>query len=103
MDNLDDGKEYDVGLGDGESSTHPREQSDTAQSNWLSMSSKMQLVISCTYTPNKLLYVKGLAKGSSSQPVCVDSVEGGLSVQVGQVKSGGFLPLNTQQQLEATG
>ena len=30
MDNLDDGKEYDVGLGDGESSTHPREQSDTA-------------------------------------------------------------------------
>ena len=26
MDNLDDGKECDVGLGDGESSTHPREQ-----------------------------------------------------------------------------
>ena len=66
------------------------------------MSSKMQLVISCMYTPNKLLYVKELAKGSSSQHVCGDSVGGGLSVQVGQVKSGGFLPLDTQQQLEAT-
>ena len=53
--------------------------------------------------PNKLLYVKELAKGSSSQHVCGDSVEGGLSVQVGQVKSGGFPPLDTQQELEATG
>ena len=46
----------------------------------------------CIYTPNQLLYIRGLAKGSPSQHICGDSVEGALSVQVGQVKSGGFPP-----------